>query len=167
MFFLLILILFITCLALYLLFAPLVLEVNTHNNLYRFAVLPVFSIRWVYDVFPGHPEISICGFKRKLDLFQQKDKAVQKKKRKKDHQSFFKPSFQGIKAVVKSFRVKRWLVNIDTGDMALNGVMYPLMYILTRITRRTFTINFLGKNEIIITIHNNAFRMLKAYIFNK
>jgi hypothetical protein len=162
MFWLILIAVFLGLLA-YLLFATLLVEIDTSHQLYSFSIVPVFRISWVVDEFPRHPEITIFGFRKKLNL-QAWFKGTAPKETKVRKPSKFRISFSKIRSLVRSFRVKKWLVNIDTGDMALNGEMFPLMYALMRMTGKEFYINFFGKNEVVITIENNAFRMLKAII---
>ena len=162
---LLVLIIVLALIITYLLFAPLLIEIDTHSNVYMFSVSPLFSIRWVTDEFPGHAELNVLGFKKKLDPFAWNEKNEVKQIEKRERRaSKFKMSFQKMISLFKSFRIRKWLVNIDTGNMALNGEMYPFMYLLTRMTGKEFYINFVGKTEVVITIENNAFRMLMAFI---
>jgi hypothetical protein len=147
----------------YILFAPLLLEIDTHSDLYRFSIVPVFRVWWVTNDFQNHPEISIFGIRTKFNLSGSQKEKTELKIQKSSKLKF---SFHRFFSVIKSFKIKKCFVNVDTGDMPLNGELYPMMYMLSSITGRTFKINFTGKTEVIITIKNNAFRMLMAYINN-
>ena len=151
------------CLTVYALFAPLLLEIDTRSDVYQFRIVPVFSIWWSTEGSHGHFGISVFGIRRKLNLsgFPQKKTEI---KIKKSHK--FKFSFHRFIAVIRSFKIKKCFVNIDTGDMPLNGLLFPMMYTLSGITGKAFRINFFGKTEIVLTIKNNVFRMLRAYINN-
>lgn len=145
----------------YALFAPIILEIDSRNYLYQFSIIPILRICWVADNLLGHPEMTIFGIRKKLSfpIFRKKTASTKTKK------STF--SFLRFISIIKSFKIKTFFVNIDTGNMPLNGKLYPLMFMLSRITGKTFRINFMRKTEVIITIQNNAFRLLRAYIMNK
>jgi hypothetical protein len=146
----------------YILFAPIVLEINSAKHLYLFRIVPMVSIRWVTDPFPGYPELNVFGFRKKLNLSPalKKNKVLQTKN---THSSGQKIKYYKIISVFKSFRVKKWLINIDTADVALNGLLFPAAYTLRSSTGKYFNVNFRGINEVEIIIRNNVFSMLKAY----
>lgn len=158
---------FLLLVVIYFLFAPLRLEIDTNLHLYRFSVVPIFSIRWVTDAIPHYAELRIFGFRKKIERWEKpaskQEVVVVEEKSKRKPVSL---NFKKIKAVLHSFRVKKWFINIDTGDMALNGKLFPWLFTLSFITKRTFRINFIGKTEVFISIQNNAFRMMKAYLYN-
>ncbi|MBI2270176.1 MAG: hypothetical protein HYU69_07445 [Bacteroidetes bacterium] len=150
------------CLMIYLLFAPLLLEIDSRYNLYRFRIVPVFSVCWITDNLSGHAEICLFGIRKKLS-FNGFEKKTMEKETKTQKSTAFRPSFHRFFSIIKSFKVENFYANIDTGNMALNGELFPMMYPLSAITGKTFQINFLGKTEIALTLKNNAFRILKAY----
>lgn len=151
----------VSCLVAYALFAPLTLEIDTNLRLYQFSISPIFKLWWAMDDFLGHLEMSVFGIRKKLP-FPKIHRDVTKKKKGKS--GLFKFNFHRFYSVIRSFNVKKFIVNIDTGDMPLNGQLFPLMFLFSRITGKIFRINFIGKNEVTLIIKNNAFRILKAYI---
>ena len=149
----------------YFLFAPILLEIDTHIHLYRFSIVPIFRIWWVFDDVFGHFEMSFMDFKMILKKDENTNaKKIVKTKKIRRKKSGFTISFSKIFAVFKSFKVKKWLVNIDTGDMALNGKLFPVMYLVSVMTDRKTQINFVGNNEAVITIENTCFRMIMAFL---
>lgn len=66
-----------------------------------------------------------------------------------------------IVAMMRSFRVRKCFMAVDTGNYALNGMLYP--FCTTRYTH----INFTGRNELVLVITNNAARVLWAVIKNR
>jgi hypothetical protein len=148
----------------YALFAPIILEIDSRSYLYQFRIVPIFRIWWASDNLFGHPEMSIFGIRKKL-TFLDFNKNAEESKTKKISKSKFR--FFRFISLIKSFRVRTFYVDIDTGNMPLNGKLYPIMFLLSRITGKSFNINFIGKTEVVIALRNNAFRLLKAYIKNK
>lgn len=69
-----------------------------------------------------------------------------------------------IKAVVRSFKINKCSISLDTGDMPLNGILFPWFYLLKWRTGREVSINFVGENKIILEAENTIARMLWAYI---
>ncbi len=67
-------------------------------------------------------------------------------------------------AVIRSFRVQYCELNIDTGNMPLNGILYPLGPILTHKTGSKISINFDGDTIMILKIQNTIARMLWVYL---
>lgn len=152
------------CIMVYVLFAPLLVEIDSHNYTYQFRVVPIFRLWWVSDKLFGHPEMSIFGIHKKISFSNLKDKTTPLKQQSTNPLNF---SFQRFFAIIKSCKVKKCVIDIDTGNMPLNGKLFPLMYMLSGLTGKTFHINFTGKNEIVLTIKNNVYSILKAYIKNK
>lgn len=152
------------CIMVYVLFAPLLVEIDSRNYTYQFRVVPIFRLWWVSDEFFGHPEMSIFGIHKKITFSNLKEKTTQLKQKSTNTLNV---SFQRFFAIIKSCKVKKCVIDIDTGNMPLNGKLFPLMYMLSRLTGKKFNINFTGKNEVVLTIKNNVYSILKAYIKNK
>ena len=151
------------CIIIYALFAPLLFEIDSGNYIYQFRIVPIFKLYWVTDELLGHPEMSIFGIHKKLPFPSFRKKSKKLKIKKSSPVTF---NLKRFISIIRTFKVKKCIVNVDTGNMPLNGILFPFMYILSRITGKTFHINFIGKNEVVLTIKNNAFSILKAYFIN-
>lgn len=149
------------CLLGYILFATLLIEIDTRYNTCKFSIQPIFKLSWVRNEQLGYFEMNFLGIKKKLGWpnFQKKKKKVKTSKSKK-----IQFRFNQIFLILKSFKIKKWLITIDTGDMPLNGKLFPIAYLCKRITGKSFHINFVGKNELVVTVENNLFGILKAYV---
>jgi len=53
---------------------------------------------------------------------------------------------------------------LDTGDMPLNGILFPWFYLFSRRVNHDVLINFNNENTIKLKIENSIARMLWAYI---
>lgn len=158
----LILVLFLAfMLVLYLILAPFYIEVNTHTGMYRLRLQRVASLRIIADE-RILIETNILGFKRRsaLTLYQQNKPAHKAKQIRRARVG----SAEKLIQVLRSFRITIWHVRIDTGDMQLNGLVYPLFMWLSWYTGQTTQVSFTGRTEVVIQIENSIARMSRAYL---
>lgn len=71
--------------------------------------------------------------------------------------------FKKIKELMKTFKVKQLLVDIDTGDYVTNAKLYPVFALLNRSTG-SFTINFEGRNQMLLFLENRPIYLLRSFI---
>lgn len=79
-----------------------------------------------------------------------------KKRRKKN-------SRKKIIRLLKSFRVKKIYVNLDTGDCLMNARLYPVFAFLNY-HQGKFKINFEGRNQMVLYVQNRPIRIIKSFI---
>ena len=154
---------FVLLLLSYILLAPLYIELDSRKRLFRFRFHRLASARIYLASESLFIDFKIIWWVKTVDLFLPRKKKDEKVKRKKKRRRMNMKSFNKIWAAVKTFKVKKCSVNIDTGDMPLNGIIYPVFVWLSYKTGRTFSINFQDENEIIFVSKNNIARMLWAY----
>ena len=65
--------------------------------------------------------------------------------------------------VLKSFKVKRILFDIDTGDCILNAKLYPL-FALLNYGSGGFNVNFEGRNRVKLHIYSRPIYLIKSFI---
>ena len=151
----------------YLLFAPFYLEINSNNGMCRVRFHRLASVGIVIKDNSLVIDVSIAGWKRQFDLVdmlttkREKKKVIRTRKKKP-----IKISVEKIKAIVKSFKVSKCYVSVDSGNVQLNGMLFPVFYWLGRRAGKTIEINFLDKNIIILEINNNFARIIRAFIFH-
>lgn len=71
-----------------------------------------------------------------------------------------------IRALLRSFRVRRFYLVMDTGDPLWNAWLYPLFHFLRR-QGRDVSISFTGRNELELIVSNNLYRLLKAVLLHQ
>lgn len=76
-----------------------------------------------------------------------------------------KIKFGRIVRVLRSFEVRRFVLDMDTGDYTANAKMYPVFMLLNRYVA-SFHINFEDRNRLLLDIRNRPYRMLKSFINN-
>jgi hypothetical protein len=150
----------------YLLFAPFYIEINSANSLFAVRFHHLASLRVVLMDSSLKINLTIAGWKKQIDLLKQISERQRRKtfstRQKKSHARLH--SFGLIRAILKSFSVKKCYLNIDTGDMQLNGILYPLFYWLSKYTGKPIAINFQNQIEIVVEIQNNCARIIMAFI---
>ncbi len=65
--------------------------------------------------------------------------------------------------MLKSFKVKRLLVDLDTGNCISNAKLYPL-FALLNYHIGSFHINFEGRNRMALHMQNRPIRIIKSFI---
>jgi hypothetical protein len=168
MLWLLVLLLILAIVAGYLAFMPWVLEVDSTLGVYRVrfqriasAVLRIRESSLIADV-------TVVGWKRQIDLLQPRKKSQSKEHNEKSvtkqARKRHKMSLHRIWALLRTFKVNTCVVVADTGDMPLNGILYPVFYGLSVLSGKTFRISFNNENAIKLEINNTIARLLWAYV---
>jgi hypothetical protein len=87
------------------------------------------------------------------------------KKKKKAKKPFNKQliSFNKITRIIKSFKVKRFLLKIDTGDPIINAKLYPIFSLLNY-SVGNFNVNFKNKNQLALHLENRPIDLIKSFI---
>lgn len=160
----LIILLLLVVIIIYLLLAPFFIEVDSEKGLLRFRFHRLASTRILLENNALVIEIQITGWKRRIDLRPQMERkakpAAQKRKRKRPEISWTK-----VKAILQSFKVNTCYVNLDLGDTEWNAFFIPVFFGLSRVSGKSFYINFIEKNEIKLKIENTMAHIFWAYFF--
>lgn len=157
-------------LLLYLLSAPLVIEIDTRVGLFKARFHYVAGAALHLENSDITLTWNILSWSRRINLVEKLlSPPKQRQKKETAHKRRPKAGFPAalVKAVLKSFRVRQFFWTVDTGNMMLNGILYPLFHYLHSHTGKNISINFSGENILALEIRNNAFRLLRAYIRNR
>ncbi|MBG7629219.1 MAG: hypothetical protein IZT56_02190 [Bacteroidetes bacterium] len=65
--------------------------------------------------------------------------------------------------LLKSFKIKRFDLNIDTGDYTLNAKLYPLFLFLNNGVGH-FNVNFENRNQFVLHLQNRPIDIVKSFI---
>lgn len=104
---------------------------------------------WKKDFYPLHPSKPA-----------EKDKPKAKKEKKPGKKRTLPAS--RIINVLKSFHIKHFRLEIDTGDYIRNAYLWPAVYSI-RPLRRHVSINYNGRNECRLLIQNRIGRIAWAW----
>jgi hypothetical protein len=153
---------------LYLLFAPFRLEVDSDLMMLRVRFHRLASAR----IYCGHGtlmlDFQIGWWKKTMDLLQPAKKSearssARENKAKSSGKRRTMP-LRKVMAVMRSFKLKRCIIHIDTGNMEWNGILFPVAYWLRMKSGQDILIRFDGMTRVALTIENNAARMIRAYV---
>ena len=164
MLFIVVLILFLAML-LYLLFVPMVLFIDTDTNEYYIQLkglakanletheekLLQIRLRAFFRDFYFYPlqNVGISG----------KEKIAKKTRTKGGKKISLK---QGL-GLLHSFKLKRFLLDIDTGNCIQNAKLYPVLELMSY-KLGDFKVNFIGRNRFVLHMQNRPIYILKSFI---
>lgn len=155
----------------YILFAPFYLEIDSVHGFFRFRFHELASVDLRIVDYSLILHVKVTGWTKEIDLFKvkknakkriDKKKKIDKKKGKK--KTWMKVTPKKIIAVLKSFKINKCEILIDSGNVQLNGILYPIVYLVGFYSKKNISINFVDKNVIILEIENSVARMSRAYI---
>ena len=90
---------------------------------------------------------------------------VPKKKKKKTSQKR-KMEWSKVRSmfrVIRSFEVKKFSLNVDTGNCITNAKLYPAFAFLD-FWVGNYQVNFAGQNSLQLHLHNRPYRIIKSFI---
>lgn len=146
----------------YLLWAPVVLFIDTASNKYqlRYGALakaslesdPVELIRLRISIF----------FLRFNTYPLRWKKGAKKTDKRKTRRKSRRMSFRQLNKLLRSFRVRQFLLQLDTGDYVLNAKLIPLA-VAAQVAGAKVMVNFQNSNRFVLKLENRAFDILKSF----
>jgi len=158
------LILFVVLLILGLLFVPIQIYIDTDTAQYFFRLKGLLK----FSLEPDEKEVikarmrflwvdrSFYPLTKSFKLKKQPDKEKQNSSRKR-------LGFRKIIRLLKSFEVREFKWDLDTGDYIANAKMYPAYAFLNRY-RGHFNINFEDRNQLLVDLRNRPIWIIKAIV---
>lgn len=130
----------------YVFFAPFYLEIDSVSGFFRVRFHTVASVDLKIVDYSFILHINVLGWTKEIDVLKikrtSKDKKPKEKKvdKKKDTKnSWMKVTPTKIIAVLKSFKINKCDVLIDSGDVQLNGILYPIFYMAGYYSKKKHT----------------------------
>lgn len=108
--------------------------------------------------------LKIGWWENELDWKASKKTKVTPKKKAVKSKSPFSPAtgWALFKNLWRSILIKKLEVNWDFKDQVFNAYMYPVFYLLSG-GRRSLYINFVGTQELNLSLQTNLFRIARAF----
>ena len=110
--------------------------------------------------------IRVSAFFRDFYFYPLKKMGVIKTKKLKKSRGIKrkkKVPVRNILRVLKSFKIKKLFVDIDTGNCISNAKLYPAFAFLNYY-HGGFNINFEGRNQLVLFIQNKPIHIIKSFI---
>lgn len=143
---------------------PMILVVDTNNEQYYVQMKGVARA----DVIKDDKEIFIIRLKLFFLKFYihplkaKKEKKTGISKAVKVDKKTKKLSFRTVIRIMRSFKVKKFYINIDTGDCITNSKLYPVFAFLNY-RSGGFHINYKGQNALVLAVENRPIRIIKSF----
>jgi hypothetical protein len=161
---LMVILLVLTILMAYLLFAPFSLQVDSVKGIFRFRFHKLARGILLIRDNTLLLSLKIAGWQKDIDLLKKragkKPGASKKEPQKRKVQFPFRKAIR----VLNSFKIKQFFITISWPHMHLNGILYPVTIWLSSISGKTISTNFQNENIIVLEIENNIARMLWAFL---
>ena len=158
----------------WILIMPFYLQVDTENGRYRTGLrgllkvifLPeeaAFELQWPLYHHKIHPRFG--------DEPKPKKKKAQKLQKKSSKFPLsFKQSLKLARELIQTFKVRRFNMNLDTGDYTTNAQLVPVMWLLSGETAH-FSTNYVGISSLDLLLENRLIRIvgpvLKYLVFKR
>ncbi len=147
----------------WLLFAPFILDIDTRTPYATFEWKGLGSANIIYQEEQWLIRYRVLFFRNELNLSTMKRKPKKKKTKKDKHKrkemNSRKMMMKALR-VLRSFKVKKWRISLDTGNNVFNAWLYPLNFV---IGLEHCNINFYGENYLVLRLKNNMVRIIHAW----
>lgn len=147
----------------YFLFVPLDIVVNLDKKQYFFRIWGLAKV-----ALEGHEKeflrIKLNALFTRFYFYPLRRKKEEKKK-KIEKSSWKKQNFKKGLQILKSFEVKKLLLDIDTGNCIQNAKLYPAFAFLNHYAG-TFQVNFEGRVNMVLHLQSRPIYIIKSFINN-
>lgn len=150
------------------LLAPFELRLDTVAGEYCLRWRGLASVRLVGEVRDPGLRLWALGWRktfRLLDLggeSEVEETASEPPSKKSDRRRPQWLTLRLVRRMLRTFRVRRFRLLLDTDDYVLNAYLFPLFYSLSK-RQRQLTINFNGRNELVLIVTNRIWNV--AWVF--
>ncbi len=152
-----------------LLLNPFILHLDTRRDIYSLRWWGMASARVTGSDLGPVLRIWVLGWRKQfflLHLLRPSRQAEKKKPEKKKKKSAWKrPRWLTLRLglrLLRTFRVKKFQLTLDTGDFARNAYWWPVFYTLSH-RKGDLSINFQGNNELVLVMSNRLWNV--AWVF--
>jgi len=152
---------------LYLLWMPIILFIDTSSNQYFVQLKGLTKIsveKHIKEIVRIRMRVLFMNFyyyplrKRTKETSKKLDSKPTKNLKKR--RSY---SFKTIYRLLRSFKIKRFFVDVDTGDFVTNAKLIPL-FTLLNYTIANFKVNFEGRTHMALHMQNRPIHIIKTML---
>jgi len=157
---------FLILVVIYLLLMPIILFVDTQTNEYYLQLRGLAKASIQADekeVLKVKMKVLFLNFKF-YPLRRKKSSSKSKKIKKYNKKNSGKRiKFRKYIRILRTFKIKRFFVNIDTGDCISNAKLFPIFAFLNQ-TKASFKVNFEGRNQMVLHMQNRPINIIKSFV---
>ena len=153
-------------LLIYLLLMPLELYLDSYQGRYylRMGILARASIeKDPVELLRLHLKVLFMNFYWRPSDLRTARKKPAKTKKVSNARKMRKFNVSLVRRLVRSFRVRAFRLELDTGDPVLNARLYPLVFLLHQRVG-DIQMNFVNRNHLLLQLTNRPIRLLNAFI---
>ena len=150
----------------YLLLMPLELCIDSYRERYflRMGVLAHIGLeKDPAELIRLHLKVLFLNFYWRPSDIGSRGRSKKKKPTKNKGRNMPSMTLKQARRLLKSFRVKYFRLELDTGNPVLNARLYPWVYLIGQ-RAGDVGINFLGRNHVSLQIVNRPIYILNAFI---
>lgn len=154
-------------LIIYLLVVPLLVYIDTASNQYFFQIGKFAKVSLLYDEIEIFKmKLRVMGFDHYIFPLRKKQmpKSMKKSKKVSTRSRMEAIPFKKVFRVIKSFKVKQFLLDIDTGDCITNSKLYPVFTCYNFYLGSRMHVNYQSRNRLVLAIQNRPIRLIRAYM---
>lgn len=151
---------------LWILFTPIVLQIDTLRGLYWVQWRGIASLR--FNIQDDEPILSLRvwfwkkDFRLLASLSKSRKPNAEKKAKKRKARKKRNWKRLGLR-LLQSFKVTEFDLKLDTDDYVLNSYLYPVFHLLNSKSLQ-ISINYQGESSLQLQIENRLIRLLKVVL---
>jgi len=155
--------LLLIALLLFMFITPIVVELNSETGRCQLQMTGIGRVNLILDEsFTLNVQLFFFNFTiHMLPIARVREIQEEKISERKVRKSHFR--LKKIISVMKSFQVQQFYLDLDTGNFVLNSWLFPVAQFFDP-THHRVTLNFIGRNECVITLKNNLLRIVRALL---
>jgi hypothetical protein len=155
---------------LWILLAPVIMIADSQRNRYRITLPGIFGASLVPADERIHLRINIFFIPFRINPFKGRKKKAARKKQKEDRKKRRRMTggmSRGL-SVLRTIRIKRLFMDIDTEDFTLNAQLIPVFSVLNDHTENiTMQVNFEGRASVMLDARTRLGAMLWTYLIKR
>lgn len=164
-------VLLITFLVLFLLFfgwlllTPITLKIDSLREQFMLRIWGLGKANLVITEEAFLIRVTLAWWSKNFQVFPSKKKKPEEKKpaKTKRKKKKMKWSWRKMIRLLKTFKVKKLRLDLDTDNYILNAYLFPVFHFLRR-PNQSVSINFMGRNECQLEVTNRVGKVLLALI---
>lgn len=146
---------------LWIIFAPMILSVNTDTGDYSLRIPGIFKVRLITDEDLFYIRARMFFIPFRIDPFRivQPQIKIKQEVERQAGQVILSYRLRALRELLSSFRLKYLYLDIDTNDVFLNAYLYPV-FLFLRSDRIQCATNYLERTRVILDMRNRLASLL-------